>query len=381
MLKYDKCRCCGSSDLKPWLALPNSPVANALFEQPNYERHPLELNSCSDCGHMQLASAPDPDVVFSAYKYKSGVSASFRKHFTEYADRICGEWGQGHKGRLLEIGSNDGYLLQQFKERHELEVVGVEPSENLRQEHIDKNVPVVTGFFTTELVKKNAWENYFDFVVANNVLAHIPDTFDALQAAANALRPGGVLVVECGDQSGITSGEYIDNVYHEHIDYYTPWSFTKLIERVGLSTIEYYPVFTHGVSFRLIARKLKQESAVNRVSVDLVDTAKKVETKLDVREDRIKDMIAGREFIAYGAAAKAVTAMYALHLVNDQLIGVVDDNELKLGYYFPGTDILITEPENIDKTAVVLVSAWNVFDDIKAKLLSRGHTGEILCLQ
>lgn len=381
MLKYDKCRCCGSSDLTPWLALPNSPVANALFEQPNYERHPLELNYCSDCGHMQLASAPDPDGVFSAYKYKSGVSASFRKHFTEYADRVCGEWGVGHNGKLLEIGSNDGYLLQQFKDRHEMSVIGVEPSVNLRQEHIDKDVPVITDFFTTDLVRDNDWENAFDFIVANNVLAHIPDTLNTLQAAANALRPGGVLVVECGDQSGITSGEYIDNVYHEHIDYYTPWSFTQLLERVGLKTVEYYPVFTHGVSFRLTARKIWGDSVVNRVKVDWTQTAKDVSIKLDTREDRIKDMLAGREFIAYGAAAKAVTAMYALHLVNEQLIGVVDDNELKLGYYFPGTDILITEPEEIDKEAVVLVSAWNVFDDIKAKLLSRGHTGEILCLQ
>jgi hypothetical protein len=129
MLKYDVCRCCGSNDLKHWLALPNSPVANALFSEPDFYRHPLELNHCSDCGHMQLASAPDPDHVFSTYKYKSGVSASFRKHFEGYAKDVCKMFGGNSGHKVLEIGSNDGYLLQQFKEQYGMEVVGVEPSE------------------------------------------------------------------------------------------------------------------------------------------------------------------------------------------------------------------------------------------------------------
>lgn len=377
MLRYNHCRCCGSNDLKPWLALPNSPVANALFKEPDFERHPLELNHCQNCGHLQLSSAPDPDGVFADYKYKSGVSASFRKHFKEYAETITKEYGAG---KVLEIGSNDGYLLQQFKE-FGCSVIGVEPSLNLSQDHIDKGVPVVAGFFTTKLIDTMHWKDSFDYIIGNNVLAHIPDTLDVVMAIADALRPGGILIAECGNQSGIVSGECIDNVYHEHIDYYSPFSFSVLLQRAGLYVEKYYTVNTHGISFRLIARKQKERINPGRNYVDWEATAKNVEQKISDRGDRLKAVIGDRNFIAYGAAAKAVTALYSLHMVNKQLVGVVDDNDLKQGYYFPGTDIMITKPEDMDKDAVVLVSAWNVFDDIKAKLESRGHRGEIICMQ
>jgi len=381
MFKYEVCRCCGSNDLKHWLALPNSPVANALFSEPDFYRHPLELNRCSDCGHMQLASAPDPDHVFSTYKYKSGVSASFRKHFENYAEDVCKRYGAGSAHKVLEIGSNDGYLLQQFKDEYGMEVVGVEPSEYLIEEHTSKNIPVITDFFTTSLVKKQAWENNFDFILANNVLAHIPDTLDVVKAISNALKPGGVLVVECGDQSGILSGKFLDNVYHEHIDYYSPYSFSKLLERAGLIVEKHIAVNTHGISFRIYARKLGGSSNVDRPNVDWEQTKKDVEQYNSDREDRMKALLNDRPFVAYGAAAKAVTSLYTLHLVNSKLTGVVDDNELKQGYYFPGTDKLITSPEDLDKDSLVFVVAWNVFDDIKAKLVSRGHRGEILCMQ
>jgi 2-polyprenyl-3-methyl-5-hydroxy-6-metoxy-1,4-benzoquinol methylase len=377
-LNYNKCRCCGLGELKPWLALPNSPVANALFKEPNFERHPLELNYCSDCYHLQLSSAPDPDGVFADYKYKSGVSASFRKHFTEYAKSVVDYLGTG---KVLEIGSNDGFLLQQFKELG-CEVIGVEPSLNLTQDHLDKGVSVVADFFTTDLVKKMGWEGSFDIIIANNVLAHIPDTLDVVNAISLALKDDAHLVAECGNQSGIISGEYIDNVYHEHIDYYSPFSFMTLLQRVKVFAQGVHSVNTHGISFRMLAQKrLIANNRIVNYKVDWQQSAKDVEKKISDREDRIKALIGNRNFIAYGAAAKAVTALYSLHMVNKQMIGVVDDNDLKQEYYFPGTDIMITKPEDMDKDAVVLVCAWNVFDDIKAKLESRGHRGEIICMQ
>ena len=380
MLTYDKCRCCGNEDLKTWLSMPHSPVANALFSEPNHNRYPLDLNYCSECGHLQLAGAPDPDGVFETYKYKSGVSKSFRNHFKKYAFDVTNLVGYGKNSKLLEIGSNDGFLLEEFKNMH-FEVMGVEPYEFLREEHNKRGVPVVTDFFGVNLVKKYAWENMYDVVCANNVLAHIPDTLDVVNGIALALRPGGALVVECGDQSGIVSGEYLDNVYHEHIDYYTPYSFSKLLERAGLVVDEVLSVPTHGISFRIVARK---RFDTNGLKFNPLDMTEKLETVIDhiaKRETRIKSMLDGRSFIAYGAAAKAVTSLYTLNLVDEKLVSVVDDNELKQGYYFPGTDILIGSPDSMDKDALVLITAWNVFDDIKKKLVDRGHRGEILCIQ
>ena len=381
MLKYDKCRACDSTNLTPWLALPSSPVANALFSEPDFYRHPLELNSCLECGHLQLAGAPDPDTVFETYRYKSGVSASFRKHFDNYAADILQKYGFGKSSSVLEIGSNDGYLLEQFKKKG-CAVIGVEPSQFMMKEHHDKGVPVVIGFFTSEMVNKFYWNNHFDYVCANNVLAHIPDMLDVVKGIASSLRLGGKLIVECGDQEGIINGKFLDNVYHEHIDYYSSYSFAKLLQRVGLRVLRVESVNTHGLSFRLVAEKVHAVVSVTlaKPKPDWEKSKKEIEILIDTREKKMQSLIGDRKFVAYGAAAKAVTAMYMLGMTNN-LIGVVDDNELKQGYYFPGTDIMITNPENLDKNALVVVTAWNVYEDIKAKLVARGHTGEIICMQ
>jgi SAM-dependent methyltransferase len=381
MLKYNACRACGCSNIKPWLALPSSPVANALFSDPDFTRHPLELNNCLECGHLQLASAPDPDTVFRGYKYKSGVSASFRSHFKEYASSIINKYGFGKSASVLEIGSNDGYLLNQFKKQG-CSVIGVEPSIYMAKEHDALGVPVVIGFFTSEMIDRYNWNNHFDYVCANNVLAHIPDMQDVISGIAKALRVGGKLVVECGDQEGIINGKFLDNVYHEHIDYYSSYSFAKLIERANLKVISVDPIETHGLSFRLIAEKVHAKVFVDRKKpkVDWDKAKQDVEALIDARETKMRVLLDDRKFVAYGAAAKAVTSLYMLGLVNN-LIGVVDDNELKQEYFFPGTDVKITRPDELDKDALVLVTAWNVFEDIKAKLVARGHTGEIICMQ
>jgi hypothetical protein len=283
-------------------------------------------------------------------------------------------------GRVLEIGSNDGFLLQKFKEQG-CDVVGIEPSKYLISEHETKGVPVVTDFFGTDLVTSKGWEGAFDIICANNVLAHIPDTLDVVKGIALALEGQGILVVECGDQSGIVSGQYLDNVYHEHIDYYSPHSFSRLLQRAGMIVEKVEPVATHGVSFRIVARKADGLNPVPFESPDMAEEETKVKQYIENRKNKMATLLGGRSFVAYGAAAKAVTSLYTLDMVDSKLIGVVDDNELKQNCYFPGTDVLITSPELLDKDALIVVTAWNVFDDIKKKLVDRGHKGEILCMQ
>lgn len=377
MKTYNNCRCCGNDKLEPWLSLPESPVANALFYVPNYDKFSLKLNHCSNCGHLQLASAPEPNSVFSTYKYKTGVSKSFRNHFAVYANTVTGFYDA--PGAVLEIGSNDGYLLQQFKDK-KWTVYGVEPSVYLKRDHVENRIPVYTDFFSTKLVNDNEWRNYFDVVCANNVLAHIPDMHDVMEGIAMALKPYGLLVAECGHRDGISSGKYLDNVYHEHIDYYTPHSFSKLCEAHGLIVEAVQMINTHGASFRAYVRK---REGISEIPFEALES-NSLENVVDLiaeRQTKMKQLIGDRQFIAYGAAAKAVTALYTLDMVDEKLVGVVDDNELKQGCYFPGTNIMITQPENIDKNALVVITAWNVYEDIKRKLVERGHTGEILCMQ
>jgi hypothetical protein len=137
---------------------------------------------------------------------------------------------------------------------------------------------------------------------------------------------------------------------------------------------------THGVSFRIIARKKIGKSITT--FKPLSNTAmENVVDSIHARQEKMQALINNRKFYAYGAAAKAVTALYTLNLVNDNLVGVVDDNELKQGCYFPGTSIMITMPDHLDKNELVVITAWNVYDDIKRKLVERGHLGEIICMQ
>jgi 2-polyprenyl-3-methyl-5-hydroxy-6-metoxy-1,4-benzoquinol methylase len=306
--EYTKCRCCGNHNLTKWFSLPSSPVANALFDKPNKEKYPLDLNFCTNCSHLQLDSAPDPDGVFSTYRYKSGVSNFFIKHFETYAKTI---FAAENPKTILEIGSNDGYLLEQFKKLG-CEVYGVEPSMYLKEDHDKRGVPVITDFFSSKVIEENKWQEKFDVVCANNVLAHIPDTLSVLTDISNSLKEGGVLVAECNDQTGILEGDCLDNVYHEHIDYYSPYSFATLAARVGLvvESIEYIP--SHGKSFRAIARKKEGSHEVLLRKTDLRKYKSIVQKYITNRKTRVIEQLKNRNFIAYGAAAKAVTSLYTL---------------------------------------------------------------------
>jgi len=375
MNQYNSCRACGHDHLKQWLKLPDSPVANALFAEPNLERYSLLLNYCENCNHLQLADAPEPEGVFSTYKYKSGVSATFRNHFDSYASKI-NSMVKGNN--LLEIGSNDGYLLSKFK-TYGWNVLGVEPSENLVEDHNEKLLPLHQEFFSTEFVKKYMYENRFDIVCANNVLAHIPNILDLMQGIYDSLRPGGLLVAECGDQRGITSGTYLDNVYHEHLDYYSPYSFAKLCERVGLKVKHIEEITMHGLSFRAFVYKEPGPCEIVKENKDMEELSSLVMSNIEIRKNTVKELLQNRNFIAYGSAAKAVTSLYTLGII-DNLLGVVDDNPLKQNYYFPGTNVLIKESDSLVGNELILVTAWNVFLDIKNKLIEKGHSGEIICM-
>lgn len=380
MFKYESCRCCDNNNITEWLTLPDSPVANALFDKPNHKKYILNLNYCEKCGHVQLKEAPDPKEVFATYRYKSGISKSFRDHFDAYANFAYDKFNLNQDSHVLEIGSNDGYLLKQFKLKG-CKVQGVEPSQNLFEEYFKNKIPLHYGFFETRLVNAMNWHNKFDLVCANNVLAHIPDTHDVIKGISDCLKENGVLLVECGHRDAIINGTHLDNVYHEHIDYYSPHSFGTLLSQYGLMVEHVENINSHGLSFRLTARKCSSKSITSFEYVNIADCKNIVMSKIAERKQNIDKIINGRPFVAYGAAAKAVTSLYMLDLVSDSLVGVYDDNELKQGFYFPGTNLKIAPPSSIPLASLVLVTAWNFFEEIKSKLIANGHKGDIVCMQ
>lgn len=377
MIYSEYCRCCGEeSDLRVFCTLPPTPVANALFIEPNFEKFDLTLCACNSCGHFQLAQAPDPAAVFKSYKYKSGVSQFFRNHFENYAKSVATLAENKH---VLEIGSNDGFLLSCFLDLG-FNVVGFEPSAEISREFIGQKGTVINDFFDERSVSKHALTNHFGVVCANNVLAHIPDIEHVFSTVSTVLVDGGYLVAECGDQQGIVSGDFIDNVYHEHIDYYSPYSFSVLARRYGLNpvSVEYVP--THGKSFRIVCKKNGETAGPQLADYRRQWDRETLDLALSRRRTRVNQELGSDRFVCYGAAAKAVTGFYLLELNPDQVNMFVDDNELKQGYYFPGTDLKICHSDEIQKNDTVLVTAWNVFDDIVEKLRNKGHRGKVVCM-
>jgi len=373
--KFLECRCCTSKDIKLWLDFKHTPIANLITPNPIFTKYPLSVYYCELCGHLQLHEVPDPANVFIDYRYMSGVSSSFRDHFGKLAKSIVAKYG---KGNLLEIGSNDAFLLNEFK-NNGCDVVGIEPSLHFNNFYSKYGITLINDFFTSDVINRFSLENKFDIICANNVMAHVPDSFELINNISKTLKNEGILVAECGDQLGILNGEYIDNVYHEHIDYYSPYSFSKLAERVNLYVEDVLPINTHGRSFRIICKKKNTNYPFNKSLFSYSEASIYVSNLFKVRRQRILNSINGEKFIAYGAAAKSVTSLYSLELTG-YLKGVVDDNPLKQGMYFPGTSIKIQNSENLDKNATILVTAWNLFEEIKAKLLLNNHIGKIVCM-
>ncbi len=372
---FTNCRCCNDSSIKLWLDFGHTPIANLTTNSPSLNKYPLSVFYCERCGHLQLREVPDPSDVFCEYRYMSGVSQTFRKHFSDFATTIVSKYGLGN---VLEIGSNDAFLLNEFKKLG-CTVIGIEPSIYLQKFYEDYRISLIQDFFNDEIILNYKLENNYDIVCANNVMAHVPDSFSLMKNIFKVLKPDGILVAECGDQIGIINGKNTDNVYHEHIDYYSPYSFSKLAERANLYVHEVIPVNTHGISFRIICKKKPSNCAIKKISNDYNDSSKFVSNHLNDRRNKIIELLNGDNFIAYGAAAKSVTLLYCLNLVN-YLEGVVDDNPLKQGMYFPGTSIKIQNSDSLNSDATVLITAWNLYDEIKNKLLARSHRGKILCI-
>ena len=375
LFKFVKCRCCNSQDIKLWLDFKHTPIANLITTKPIFDKYPLSLYYCELCGHLQLLEVPDPTGVFVDYRYMSGVSSTFRTHFSELAQSIVEKYG---KGSILEIGSNDAFLLNEFK-KNGCSVLGIEPSIHLNKFYSEYAIPLINNFFTSDIIAEYKLNNKFDIICANNVMAHVPDSFELISNISKALKDDGILIAECGDQIGILNGVNCDNVYHEHIDYYSPYSFSKLAERANLYVHDVVPIKTHGTSFRIICKKINSNYKFNDSLCNFNHASNYVLNLFEQRREKILKLTNGEKFIAYGAAAKSVTSLYSLDLI-DYLKGVVDDNHLKQGTYFPGTSILIENSNNLDKEATILVTAWNLYDEIKSKLLKNHHTGKIVCM-
>jgi SAM-dependent methyltransferase len=364
------------------------PLANNLPKpSESVEMFPLNLVRCWDCGLLQIKETIPPDVLFSNYLYFSSFADALLQNARSLVNSLL-EKRQVKKGDfVVEVGSNDGYLLQ-FYRPHGVRVMGVEPASNVAEVAIHKNgVPTKVAFFDDKIASDILKENGPAMVIhANNVLAHTASLHSVIEGIALLLADQGVAVMEVQYFKDMVDRGSFDMIYHEHLCYYTLDTFQKLLSLHGLKIVHGELIGTHGGSLRVYACRAsntREESKEiialrndeNSAGVNTMEYYKKYADRVVNLKNEILNLLRklnaqNKRVVAYGAAAKA-TVMFNYLGIDSDLIGyVIDRNPHKQGRYIPGTDVLVEPMEKMltDPPDYVFISAWNLADEIISQL-------------
>ena len=378
--KFD-CRSCGNTDLKRVVSLGYQPLANNLLkrEKEKCELYPLEVNYCSKCHNCQLSVSVDPKKMFANYLYTSSTSKIFREHFIKAAKKYSKELKLNKKkSYIIDIGSNDGVALKPFLNLGFKNILGIEPAKNLAKAANKNKIKTFNGFLekkNIKKIKKNA-----DLILASNVFAHSDKLKEMAECMLSLLGKNGTIIIEVQYLMNTLKDLTFDNIYHEHYNY---WSLTSLINffnQFNAKIFKSEKVDTHGGSLRVYVKKNKKvkiDSSINKMLKEEESFGiKKYKTYQDfgkkvynIRENVIRNIKILKEnnkkIVGYGAPAKATTALNFFG-ISKEIDFIVEDNKLKHNLFIPGVKISIKNKSHVkNKDNVLLVLAWNFFDDIK----------------
>jgi SAM-dependent methyltransferase len=365
-----------------------SPPSNALTPPSALGRgemaYPLHAYVCDGCFLVQLGVFASPEELFRDYRYFSSYSTTWLEHARDYVETMRGR-GIGPSSRVVEVASNDGYLLRNFV-AHGVPVLGIEPASNVAEVARAAGVPTMDEFFGEALGRRVRDEfGPADLIIANNVLAHVPDLNDFVAGFAALVAPTGVVTIEFPHLLRTIAGMQFDTVYHEHFSYLSLIALEPLFARHGLEIVEVAELPTHGGSLRVfvapagsrpvdpsVARTLREE---RDAGLDRLDTY----AAFGSRVARIKDAFVaflldakrrGATVAGYGAAAKATTLLNYAGVRSDLIPYIADKSPHKQGHFIPGVRVPIVEPDRIraDRPEYVVIFPWNVEAEIRAEL-------------
>jgi SAM-dependent methyltransferase len=341
---------------------------------------------CDRCFLVQLEAFETPEQIFGDYAYFSSFSDSWLDHAKRYTGHMTQLLGLGPQSLVIEIASNDGYLLQYFKAAG-IPVLGIEPARNVAQEAVKKGVPTVTEFFGVATAERLAREGRrADLLLGNNVFAHVPDLNDFAAGFAKILKPEGVLTLEFPHLLNLMLENQFDTIYHEHFSYFSFATAQRVLERHGLKVFDVETLPTHGGSLRVYAAPAGSSRAMSPRIAALLGTeqaaglggldsyrafAERVKaTKRKLLTFLIDAKARGKTIVGYGAPAKGNTLLNFCGVRTDFLDYTVDRSPHKQGTLLPGTRIPVHAPERIFETKpdYVLILPWNLKDEITAQM-------------
>lgn len=381
-----RCRSCGSASLRLILSLGRTPLANALLTAEQLDRpepvYPLDVVFCADCALVQIAETVPPEALFSDYLYFSSFSDTMLAHAEALADELAGARGLNAESLVVEIASNDGYLLQ-FYQRRGVPVLGIEPAANIAQvAERERGIPTLCEFFGAEVGERlRAEGRTADVIHAHNVLAHVADLNGVVRGIAALLKPGGVAVIEAPYVKDLIDSREFDTIYHEHLCYFSLTALDRLFTRHGLAIADVRRVPIHGGSLQvhvmraeMAARGAATQALLDEEAAWGVDDfafyagfARAVEAlRADLRALLGGLKAQGCTIAAYGASAKGSTLLNYFGIGAETLGFVADRSTYKQGRYTPGTHLPICAPTKLLEAQpdYTLLLTWNFAAEI-----------------
>lgn len=387
-----KCRHCDSTLTHTMIDLGSSPPSNAYLSETTLKApekwFPLKVMVCDNCWLAQNEDYTGANELFDEdYAYFSSFSSSWLKHAEQYTQKMVERFNLNNKSHVIEVASNDGYLLQFFKQKN-IPCLGIEPTHSTAEAARKIGIKVIEDFFGVGLAKKLVADTKSaDLTVANNVLAHVPDINDFVSGFATLLKPNGVATFEFPHLMRLIEQGQFDTIYHEHFSYLSLTAVTKIFSANGLKIFDIDELTTHGGSLRVYAQRI--DTGIHPVTAS-VDTLLKTEQSLGMltpdyykslqeKANTIKNNLyqflieakqSGKSVIGYGAAAKGNTLLNYAGIKSDLLAYVVDKNPAKQHKHLPGSRIPILDESMIHQTKpnYVLILPWNLKTEVADQL-------------
>ena len=393
-----KCRHCGNLLNKTFIDLGYAPPSNAYLTKSQLNEHelyfPLKVFVCNNCWLVQTEDYNNADDLFNAeYAYFSSTSTSWLKHAKKYCDLIINKLKLNEKSFVIEIASNDGYLLKNFVNKG-IPCLGIEPTKNTAEASIKLNIPVVQEFFGEKLAKKLESNNQkADLICGNNVYAHVPNINDFTYGLKIALKKGGTITLEFPHLLNLIKYKQFDTIYHEHFSYLSLYTVKKIFETFGLKIYDVEELQTHGGSLRIYACHNDDIRIVTNNVLNLLSIEEKfgltnitiynnfqqeaIKIKNNLLTFLIEQYNLGKKVYAYGAAAKGNTLLNFAGIKSDLIKFVFDAAESKQLMYMPGSHIPILPPEilNTDIPDYIFVLPWNISEEVQNQLQHLSEKG------